>query len=93
MEIGDLRLGCVDEFLNQALWFAEHAGEPGMAPISFSQRIAELVATRFDGFISPGVRGDRDHRYNNVVVVRRASEWRSWVDPKAMPVMVGRSAA
>jgi hypothetical protein len=78
----------------QAFWFAEHAGESSvMPPWSFSQYIGELVASRFDAMLVPGVRGDHQFHYFNVVVLRRVDEWTAWVDEAWEPVLVNESAA
>lgn len=88
LEIADLRPGRADEFVDQVFWFAEHAGEaPNQCSLEFSQRIAELVADRFDAMMIPGVRGDESHRYTNIVVLRRVSEWMSWLYPESLPSM------
>ena len=88
LEIADLRPGRAEEFVNQVFWFAEHAGEaPIHCRLEFSQRVASLVAKKFDGMMIPGVRGDESHRYANIVVLRRISEWSSWLDPESRPSM------
>ncbi len=88
LEIADLRPERAQEFVNQVFWFAEHAGEaPVHCSVEFSQRIASLVAKKFDGMMIPGVRGDESQRYANIVVLRRMSEWISWLYPESRPVM------
>ena len=88
LQIADLRPGGDDEFVNQVCWFAEHAGEaPVHCSLEFSQRVASLVARNFDGMMIPGVRGHEAHRYANIVVLRRVSEWISWLYPESRPSM------
>ena len=72
--IADLRPGRAGEFVDEVFWFAEHAGEdPIHCGLVFSQRVASLVAKRFDGMLIPGVRGEKSYRYGNIVVLRRVS--------------------
>ena len=90
LRIADLRVGCTDDLLNQVFWLAEHAGEAPVYPgYRFSQRVASLVAERFDGMMVPGVRGDRCCRYANVIVLRQMSEWSSWLDLHSQPQLYG----
>ncbi len=88
LQIADLRPGRAEEFVNQVFWFAEHAGEaPVHCSLEFSQRIASLIAEKFDGIMMPGVRGDESHRYANIVVLKRMSEWIAWLYPESRPAM------
>lgn len=83
LRIADLRISECSQLLNHAMWFAENAGEDGAAPLSFSQRIAELITRQFDGFVAPGVRGSPFKEYDNVVLLAHLHEWQSWLYPTA----------
>jgi hypothetical protein len=62
-----------------SFWFAELSGSEGYPTIAFSQHLAKLVAKNFDGMLIPGVRGDRDLEYDNVVIFRPAHKWTQWL--------------
>lgn len=68
-----------EDFVNCVLFFAELAGVDGYPGFEFSQTIAELVGTRFDGMMVPGVRGDNQCNYHNVVMFRAHAIWRTWL--------------
>jgi hypothetical protein len=79
-----------DDFISKALWFAELAGNNDVAvQLCFSQLIASLVAQHFDGMRVPGVRGNKDSRYSNVVVFRAESRWRHWLEVDSPPYAMG----
>ena len=46
------------------------------------------MAHRFDAMLVPGVRGEREFRYNNVVVLRHVDEWAFWVEQSPEPQLV-----
>ena len=80
LRIADFRVENTSELATQVFWFAEHAGEASvMPPIEFSQFVASLVARQFDGMLVPGIRGDREYRYSNLVVLKRVDEWKMWL--------------
>ena len=83
LQIAGLRPGRAEKFVNQVFWFAEHAGAASVhCSVKFSQRIASLVAKKFDGMMIPCVRGDASHRYANIVVLRK-----NWLYPESHPAM------
>ncbi len=69
----------IQPLLNSVLWFTELSGEQGQPPLAFSQFFARLMAERFDGVLLPGVRGDADLQYWNLVLFRAQAEWRHWL--------------
>lgn len=74
-------------FEASVLWFAELANdsEPQPATFAFSQTVSRMVASEFDSMLVPGVRGDQDFRYSNLVVFRPEKLWRSWLDHSWRP--------
>jgi hypothetical protein len=83
-DFGSLR---ADDFASKAFWFAELAGNDDVAvQLCFSQLIASLVAQRFDGMRVPGVRGDHDTRYSNIVVFRAEACWKQWLAIDSQPM-------
>jgi hypothetical protein len=78
-----------EDFCNLVFWFAEQAGNPGV-PISlgFSQFVASLVVQRFDGMRVPGVRGNKDCFYFNVVIFRAESRWIDFLETDSPPFLL-----
>jgi hypothetical protein len=73
---------CVSEFLQGAFDMAENSmvdGRVGRTGYLFSQVLAEItLEAEYDGMIVPGVRGNRDLRYRNVVVFNPLDKWTAW---------------
>jgi hypothetical protein len=87
--IADFSLLGVDDFASKTFWFAELAGNDGVpVEFSFSQLIASLVAQHFDGMRVPGVRGNQDTRYSNVVIFRAETRWKQWLVDGSPPTKV-----
>jgi len=88
LRIADFRGGDPNSMTSQVFSIAEDCGVQGRGPDSytFSQTVAEIVRqARFDGMVIPGVRGDRERHYCNVVIFDpwRDERWRSWVERSA----------
>lgn len=76
-----------DDFASKAFWFAELAGNDGVAvKRCFSQLVASLVRKQFDGMRVPGVRGSNDTSYSNVVVFCAEARWKPWLAIDCQPV-------
>ena len=75
-----------DDFASKVFWFAELAGNAGVAHRSgFSRLVASLVGQMFDGMRIPGVRGSHDVCYSNIVVFRAELRWRDWLEIGSQP--------
>jgi hypothetical protein len=76
-----------DHFLTGVFFIAEECNveRRGRSNYIFSQIVAQLVADHFDGMLVPGVRGNRDARYNNVVVFQPGGDWEAWLEPRSEP--------
>jgi hypothetical protein len=86
LAIADFSSLGADDFASKVFWFAELAGNEGVAQhLRFSQLVASLVGQRFDGMRIPGVRGSDDVRYSNVVVFRAESSWPDWLESGCQP--------
>jgi RES domain len=87
LRIADFSADCSqipeDHFLVAVFSIAEECKVEGRGPnrYIFSQIVAELVAAHFDGMRVPGVRGNPDAHYNNVVVFRPHRGWQAWLEP------------
>ncbi len=72
----------VSGFLQGAFDMAENSmvdGRVGPTGYVFSQVLAEITQeAEYDGLIVPGVRGNRDLRYRNVVVFNPLDKWLAW---------------
>lgn len=72
----------VSEFLQGAFDVAESSmvdGRVGPTGYIFSQVLSEITQeAEYDGMIVPGVRGNRDLRYRNVVVFNPLDKWPAW---------------
>lgn len=54
-------------------------GRVGPTGYIFSQVLAEITQeAEYDGMIVPGVRGNRDLQYRNVVVFNPLDKWPAW---------------
>jgi hypothetical protein len=57
----------------------------------FSQIISCMVKTsNFSGMIVPGVRGSKEHNYNNIILFNPADIWQKYVCTDTEPFCVGR---
>lgn len=45
----------------------------------FSQVVGALVSEKFDGMRIPGVRGEPEAHYSNIVLFKRLDDWPTWV--------------
>jgi len=87
LAIADFSSLSADDFASKAFWFAELAGNAGVAvQLCFSQLLGSLVQQRFDGMRVPGVRGSNETRYSNIVVFRAEARWKSWLATDCRPV-------
>lgn len=81
-----------DDFINTVFDNAERCKVSGfdINNYLFSQTVAEIVATKFDGMMVPGVRGDADSHYTNVVIFdphEPKDRWHGWLhesDPRPL---------
>lgn len=74
------------DFLTHVFLWAERCDKDKYGPDSyaFSQAVASLVSEKFDGMRVPGVRGDADSTYSNVVLFNPhepEGRWKDWLDP------------
>ena len=83
--IADARNFTRDSFSAAVFWFIEHGRERGSPPPQLGARLGEIIAGKFDGLIVPGVRGDSEALYRNVVVFRPEECWHELVDENAQP--------
>jgi hypothetical protein len=82
LHVADLTAVELPEVIRGAFYTAELIGVMGLrTPLetfAFSQALAEMIAgAGFDGMLVPGVRGEREARYTNLVVFH-FDNWRSW---------------
>jgi hypothetical protein len=78
------------DFISAVFSIAEECAVAGRGPdsFSFSQAVSELVSARFHGMRVPGVRGNRNAHYKNVIVFRPHPEWQNWLAPAALPYLL-----
>jgi len=76
-----------DDFLTAVFSKAEECNLEGygIKSCTFSQTVAGMVATNSDGMRVPGVRGNRDFSYSNVVVFQPFPAWPKWLEPDSTP--------
>jgi RES domain len=82
LRLADFTDSHLSEFLQGAFDMAENSmvdGRVGPTGYLFSQVFAEIThRAAFDGMIIPGIRGNRDLRYRNVVVFEPRDNWPAW---------------
>jgi hypothetical protein len=80
LRVVDLTRLSVDSFEAAVLFLSER--DRGLdktgAEFRFSRLVAKIVADRFDGMLVPGVRGDSEVIYSNLVLFRPGDAWREW---------------
>jgi hypothetical protein len=69
LKIADLQPDTSFPFINQAFEFAEQGSGD-----EFSRTVAVLVSKDFAGMLVPGIRGEKDKKYNNIVLFQ-FSDW------------------
>jgi hypothetical protein len=82
LRIADLRKDNpkVSPFINCVFWFAESANKNSLPSLIFSQTIAQIVGEFFEAMIVPGVKGDDEQKYNNIVIFHPSSKWEEWLE-------------
>lgn len=87
LHVADLTKIPPDHFVSQVFSKAEECNVEGrgLPDYNFSQTIAELVATNFDGMRVPGVRGVTSERYSNIIIFRPFPDWPNWLEPGSTP--------
>jgi hypothetical protein len=87
LHIADLTKIPPDHFVSQVFSKAEECNVEGrgLPGYNFSQMIAGLVNTNFDGMRVPGVHGIPGERYSNVVIFRPFPDWPNWLEPGFTP--------
>ncbi len=87
MRLADFSETPSNEILAQVFWFAElaHDESDSQARFEFSRLVATITASHFDGMLVPGVRGDDEFRYRNVILFHPSESWTTWIDPKNGP--------
>jgi hypothetical protein len=92
LRIADFTGGPPEHFLTAVFAKAEECKFPGRGgPMNyiFSQVVGELVASQFDGMLIPGVRGQPNSQYSNVVLFGEClDDWDSWVASGATPYLL-----
>ena len=74
-----------DTSIHAALQLAFDRAERLDTPYETSQKLADVVRSLgIDGMIVPGVRGNPDHHYRNVVLFN-CKDWEKWVDTSHPP--------
>ena len=85
LRFADARDLAVDSLAAAIFWLIE-PGRDRMSPFPLlGQRIGRLIATEFDGLLVPGVRGEPNELYWNVVVFRPCDRWLSLIDESVRP--------
>jgi hypothetical protein len=87
LNIADFTMIPDDHFMAAVFSKAEecNVGGRGSNSYIFSQLVADLVMAHFDGMRIPGVRGDRNFHYSNVVVSHPDPDWRNWLEQETTP--------
>jgi hypothetical protein len=85
LRIGDLTPASTEPSLSQILWFADLGGEEGQ-PDRVGQEVSELARKMFNGILVPGVHGDEEFLYHNIVMFEPDEKrWQSWLKADRQP--------
>jgi hypothetical protein len=68
-------------FINCVFWFTELANKDMSPGFIFSQTIAQIIRESFEAMIVPGVRGNDEYKYNNIVIFQ-PKKWKEWLEKK-----------
>lgn len=85
LRIADARQLGIDSLAAAVFWFIESGRDRSSAPPRLGQRVGEIIGAEFDGLIVPGVRGEPDELYWNVVVFRPGDRWLRLLDATYQP--------
>lgn len=88
MRIADIRQANCSVFINQVFFSAERGENTCIIDRNnyyFSHAVGMLVCNKFDGMLVPGVRGDREVQYDNLVLFVTEG-WENWLvgNPKQL---------
>lgn len=88
--VADFTLIPPDHFATAVFSLAEGCKVSGRGPDSylFSQTVASIIASAFDGMCVPGVRGDPNFHYSNVVLFHPYPTWQAWLEPGTTPYLL-----
>lgn len=85
MWMADARELPLDSFTAAVFWLIESGRDSLLPPPQLGQRVGQLIGAEYDGLIVPGVRGDPNELYWNVVVFQPEGRWLRLVDRSAQP--------
>lgn len=82
LRLADFSSADLNNFARAVFEVAENCfveGRAGRSDYIFSQAVGQLVREAgFEGMLVPGVRGDQDFKYRNVVIFDKHEQWRTW---------------
>jgi len=78
--MADARELAIDSLAAAVFWLVETGRDPESPPLLLGQRVGQIIAAKFDGLLVPGVRGEPNELYWNVVVFHPADRWLQLVD-------------
>ncbi len=85
LRMADARELGIDSLAAAVFWLIESGRDPSSAPPLLGQRVGQIIGAEFDGLLVPGVRGQPNVLYWNVVVFRPGDRWLRLVDESAQP--------
>ena len=85
LRMADARELAIDSLAAAVFWLVESGRDRASPPPLLGQRLGQLIATKFDGLLVPGVRGEPNELYWNVVVFHPGDRWLQLVDESSQP--------
>jgi RES domain-containing protein len=83
--IADARELTINSLAAAVFWLVESGRDRASPPPLLGQRVGQIIATKFDGLLVPGVRGEPNELYWNVVVFHPSDRWPQLVDESSQP--------
>jgi hypothetical protein len=77
-----------DDLITAVFGVAENENVHGLgaAAYDFSNAVADIVRSKFDGMRVPGCRGEYPQVYHNIVLFNPDGRWERWLAPGASPM-------
>jgi hypothetical protein len=83
--IADARELAIDSLAAAVFWLIESGRDLASLPPLLGQRLGQIIAAKFDGLVVPGVRGEPNELYSNVVIFKPGDRWLRLVDESSQP--------
>jgi len=85
MQLADARELPMDSLAAAVFWLIESGRDRASQPPHLGERVGQILSVKYDGLIVPGVRGEPNELYHNVVIFHPRDRWIELLDSNAYP--------